>query len=152
YALHFLEDAAAAGHSITPVNVAHNGTIQRTHDYYNRIGVMVSVPPTLCNELDHATKSVGLRRRGTFPKLHALCAKAGHRIARIRGDYAIAERLSTEDPKTDDVTIELATLLPTVSLEQVIAVLDGAGMTEAAWASLDADLALEMLPEPAEPV
>lgn len=122
FALHFIEDAVAAGHNVVDYGTLNPASIKATHDAFNRDGLRVRIPDAACRAI--------AGRTSTFPRLVRVCdggvddrADWVWRTARVRGDGAIS--LATEHPDPDDVTVELTTLLVAESLAEVVAVADG---------------------------
>ena len=122
FALHFIEDAVAAGHNVVDYGTLNPASIKATHDRFNRDGLRVRVPDAACRAV--------AGRDPSFPRLARVCdgdidgrADWVWRTARVRGDGAIS--LALEHPDPDDVTVELATLLVAESLAEIVAVAEG---------------------------
>jgi hypothetical protein len=69
FALHFLQDSAAAGHMVVDYGAMNPASVRATHDAYNETGLSVRIPAALCQRLP-AT------RAATFPRLFAACTNA----------------------------------------------------------------------------
>jgi hypothetical protein len=107
YALHFLEDATAAGHLVVSAATSRQGRVRAMHDHYNAEGVTVTLPAALCRESHES------------PRLRARCAVEGAPTGRLRGDQALAQQRDRGDP--EDVTREVAVLAVQRSLAAVLA-------------------------------
>jgi len=90
YALHFIQDAVAAGHIVTSQQQLSPGSVRATHDYYNENGLIVAVPNEACDLVsDDPVLSAALWR---LPKA---CGSEEKRERRegtavcVRGDHAL---------------------------------------------------------------
>lgn len=117
FALHFIEDAVAAGHQVVDYGMLNPASIRATHDHYNRAGLTVRIPERACQAV--------LGREASFPRLTAVCwpdeaptEEWVWRTARVRGDHSISRGEQAADPH--DVTIELSALLVAESLAELV--------------------------------
>lgn len=107
FALHYLEDAVAAGHMVASAATMPVENVRSTHDHYNDRGLEVSLPMALCAEAHDARRT---------PRLARLCA--GERRGVERGDYALAR--GTDRSDANDVTREVATAVTAASLRELL--------------------------------
>jgi hypothetical protein len=120
FALHFLEDAGAAGHIASDASTLNTDTVHATHDYYNSRGLGVRLPRDICDLITAQRQ----HDAGRFSRLQAICEREAERAgragvrARVRGDHSIGSAMWLKDP--EDVTHEIVPLLVASSLREVV--------------------------------
>lgn len=111
YALHFLEDSASAGHLVVDANEVSNGTKNRTHDDFCKMGVEVIVPPTVCAKLPTSDP------KSRYGELARICQSGN--VMKLYGDHSLFDR-----PDLARATLQYATLLAAESIKELVDEID----------------------------
>lgn len=115
YALHFLEDAVAAGHMQVNVETATNTFINAVHDQANREGVWVEVPRTVCEQMNSIPAAPGYYADKLRHLKHA-CERTPAR-ARVHGDHYLEAQGTADEGAA--ITFEWAAFEVAASLQSL---------------------------------